>query len=194
MHCSVQNSFYLRNLVLIFFMAVLVSVVKAQSTPETIRQIDEVYNLVQLNIERQAYLQNEFKINAERFSLHQPGYFQHFELYHYAIDRRPGAAQKPLLKAVFIRTDKEDTQHLKEYIFDNDGNCVVYGEKEITANLTQGEARIYLHEGKIIRWLQENVVQAQGTTEAQHKLQEIQALVQKYQDRFQKQISVVQFP
>lgn len=153
---------------------------------EMVQAIEQSYQRVKNGIQKQQYHQNEYKINSQRFSLHQPGYRQYYESYYYTFDKRPEMNQKPLIKAVFIQSIKEETKYLKEYIYDNEGNFIYYSQKVLEDARVLDEVRLYIHQQKLIKWLRED-----GSTSLQIPLAPILEKAAKYKEKFAWQLSQV---
>ncbi len=116
------------------------------------KEIEKHQRFVINQIEKKEYYLNEYKINSNRFALHQPTYFQYFERYFYTFDRRENPP-KTLLKAIISRKERNKTNFYKEYILDNDGNLIYYFEQEQPETSSQPllKLKIYFFENKVIK-------------------------------------------
>lgn len=124
----------------------------AQNQLSDWKEIERHQRFVMTQIEKKEYYLNEYKINANRFNLHQPAYFQYFERFFYTFDRRENPP-KTLLKAMISRKERNKINFYKEYVLDNDGNLVYYYEQEQpeTSSLATKKLKIYLFNEKVIK-------------------------------------------
>lgn len=163
------------------------------SGQEEIKKIDATYQYVMKNIEKREYLLNEYKINATRFALHQPEYFQYFEKYFYMFDKRPESLKKPIIQAVITRNEKEGTVYYKEFIFDIDGNISFYFEQQMPngAMTPIKKIKLYIFENKIVKWLQGDVEITDKTEFPSAKSKEVLDNAIKYKEKFDKQFAEI---
>ncbi len=127
---------------------------RALAQEEAIRKIEENYRRVERNILNQEYYLDEYKVNATRFSIHQPGYFQYLEKYYYNFGNPPGTSKIPLIKAIITRKEREEVIYLKKYIYDEQGQFIFYSESETrVAQAPLGEIRAYFHEEELLHWM-----------------------------------------
>jgi hypothetical protein len=172
-----------------------VGVFAQQDTAEdALKHAQETQRYVNDHIERKEFLLNEFKVNATRYSLHQPGYFQHLETYFYTFDKRESTLHQPLLQSVILRTEKGGVSYFKEYIFDNDGNCIYYAEMQREEGKPTGNRlKIYLGKEKALRWLREEREIADQSEKPESKVLQIMNDSKKMKLKFSAQFSDIQF-
>lgn len=171
-----------------FVLGFFLSISSSLAQIELARSIEQDYQRIKSSIASQRFHQNEYKVNSQRFSLHQPGYRQHYVSYYYTFDQRPENDQKPLIKAVFVQSIKEETKFLKEYIFDNEGNFIYYSQKVMEESKMLDEVRLYIHNDEIIKVLREV-----GLENAELPFDSILQKAGRYKEKFKTQLSQVNF-
>lgn len=137
-------------------------------------------------IEKGEFFLNEYRINANRFTLDESDYFQNFEKYYYILDKREGKNNNPILKAVIVRKEKEKINYYYEYIFDNDNDLVFYSEQKQseTSLIAQDKVKIYFQKETILKWFKNDVEMKDKTEQPDIKVKEIFVNIKKMKKKF----------
>jgi hypothetical protein len=137
--------------ILLFVWICLAPVLRAQE--EKWNELEKERNYINAQIQKGEYLLNELKINANRLAIHHNNEeFQHWEKYFYTFNPRADD-NPPILKAVIIKTERDGLSNYKEYMFDNDGNCIYHSENLQNYKVALDEkTRFYMEKGNPVRW------------------------------------------
>lgn len=129
----------------------LAPVLRAQE--EKWNELEKERNYINAQIQKGEYLLNELKINANRLATHiNNEEFQHWEKYFYTFNPR-AENNLPILKAVIIKTERNGMSNYKEYMFDNDGNCMYHSESLQNYKVALDEkTRFYMDKESPVRW------------------------------------------
>jgi hypothetical protein len=178
------------NTISLFFLLLSSPCLLAQEA--NLASIDKECELVKSKIQQGEFHVNEFKINSNRFSLHQPGYFQYFEKYFYMFDPRPDKKKALILKSVVLNVDKDGVNYYKEYVFDNESHLIFYFEQQKdSTNIPFNKQKIYVQNQKVIHIVQEGKAPDPNEThEAQIK--QLLKTAQNLQEKFKEQFHSVQ--
>ena len=160
----------------------------------TVQEIDQMTGYVESNITDNAYYLNEYKINSKRYSLHQPGYFQYFERYYYAQDKRPDKDRSVLLKAVVTVREKEEVVYLRKFIYDDDSNLIYYIErKSRVSTAPDNEVRIYFNQGELVKYMINDQDEIGLATVPQDHITTVVSESSRYMKKFKEQMQQIQF-
>ena len=167
---------------------------KTYAQPSLVQQIDQMTGLVESRITENEYYINEHKINSKRLSLHQPGYFQHFERYYYALDKRSDRDRSILLKAVVTIQEKEEMVYLRKFIYDDDSKLIYYIERmSKVSTAPENEIRIYFQEGKLVKYMINDQDEIGSGTIPQDQIAAVVKQSSKYLQKFKEQMQGIQF-
>lgn len=159
-----------------------------------IQQLEQFIRPVESKIMANEYYLNEHKINAKRFSLHQPGYFQYFERYYFTPDKRPGKNREILLKSVITRIEKEEKIYFRKYIFDDEAQLIYYTEREAdVAEAPQNETRVYIYKNQLIKYMSNAAEEDKNQEALRQKTVAILDEALQYQQKFKEQMQNIQY-
>ncbi len=165
-----------------YFLQIKTSQIFAQKNLSDWKEIEKHQRFVMNQIEKKEYFLNEYKVNANRFALHQPIFFQYFERYFYTFDQR-NASKNTLLKAIISRREHNKINFYREYVLDNEGNLIYYYEQEQpeTASLATKKLKIYFFNQKNIKIIKnDKEVSALPEKEIAEKLANFELLKAKF--------------
>lgn len=124
-----------------------------QAQTASITQIEEEYAFVLGKIERADYFVNEFKVNANRNKKHFDEDFQYSERYHYQFDPRSDSSHRLVLKAVVILSERFGEQRYEQFVYDNEGNLIVYyEERKKPGEAPHERKKAIIQQKKVVVW------------------------------------------
>lgn len=176
------------------FVCLLVGPFFALSAQENdLANTEQLVNYVLEHIEKGDYYKNELNFNAQRFSLHQPGYFQQNEIYYYTFDQLSGDPNIIILKALVFKLEKDEVSYLKKFIYDNAGKLIFYQEEQKDqSNQPSNRLNVYISNGNAIKWLEEDNLFVSDAVLSKKKLTEIQQESAVFTKKFEEQIKEIQ--
>jgi|GEM_PF-2652542 len=173
----------------VFLLSVLVccSTLKAQN--EKWFEIEKECSYINAQIEKGEFLLNELKINSNRLALRDEEYAQYWEKYFYMYDHKIAVNPSAFLKAIIIKTERQGTIHYKEYMYNNDGQCIYFNEvKQNSKNAVNERLRIYIQNGQPVRWFKNDADVTYDTEKPEKLTLTILQTAQKLKEKFIKQL------
>ncbi|TAE73734.1 MAG: hypothetical protein EAZ85_06295 [Bacteroidetes bacterium] len=148
--------------------------------------IEKEYRYTLNKIEKGNFFLNEYRINANRFALDEPDYFQNFEKYYYTLDKREGKNNKPILKAIILRKEKNKVNYYYEYFFDNNSEFIFYSEQKQseTSLVAQDKIKFFFQKEIVLKWFKNESEMKDKSEDPQNKVDKILKDVKKMKKKF----------
>jgi hypothetical protein len=159
---------------------------------DKLKEVEAMCRYTMQMIEKREYHLNEVRFNSNRFSMHDKGYFQHLVKYYYTQDRKNPEIPSFLLKSVVTRTEKEDKNYYKEWVFDNDNQLVYYAEHwQLLRSLPKDRVRVYFYQGQVLKWIEDEGFEVPQEDQSLEKKKSILTSAEKHLQKFKKQLAEV---
>jgi outer membrane protein assembly factor BamE (lipoprotein component of BamABCDE complex) len=175
---------------IIFIILIFILVSKAFSQNIDFYEIEKECRYILNKIEKKEFLLNEYRVNANRFALDEPNYFQVFEKFYYIFDKRERKNNNIVLKAIIIRKEKDRVNYYQEYLFDNQGDLIYYLEQKQaeTSLVPQDKLKIYFHKEETLKWFKNENELKDKTEQLEGKTKKIWLDVKKLKQKFKNDI------